>query len=367
MLKWLALILVCSALLAMSALLDSYRRPHTAAPLAATQQTKLDAPPPIPARNKVVAEANPSESNQPPELAAMLEQLRGNADPDLRDEATQKFANSVAIAAFRSTLDSLGQDSDPAINELRTRLVRRWAEENPTAAREWISEQPEGRIRRAALEQIAIADSNRDLPTAAAWAMALPNGPDELAAKVTVAYEAARTDPVQAVDLASTLPPTPQRDDLLVHAASQWSSTDFTNAVSWALQVSDPQLRDRLVSAVAVGSAKEEPVAAATLAAQDLPPGPQQDRAVVSIVQRWAETSPDETAAWVAQFPQAPLRDAATRELLIAWLGQNPDAAESWVDSLPAGGPRERGLAAYEQALESRAPASSGVSSTIAQ
>jgi hypothetical protein len=356
-----ALVLIVSALLGLIAGRGIYQSAHPATAVAATQPTDLETVPPAPPAKPVVASATSIPLDQPPDIAALLEQLRANADPDLRAEAIQKFANSVAISDLRPTLQSLGEDSDHSATDLRTGLVRRWAQEDPMTARQWALEQPLGPIRKLALEQVTIADSDRDFSEAAAWVMALPNGQDEQAAKIAFGYEAARKDPVQALDVASTLPPTPQRDELLVHAAGQWSSIDFSNAVSWALTLPDPQLRDRLVSAVAIGAADQDPAAAATVAAQAIAPGQQQDRAVVSIVQRWAEKSPEETAAWVAQFPEAPLRDAAMQQVVTAWAGQNPNAAETWVDSLPAGGPHEKALAAYEQAVASHGPASSGV------
>jgi hypothetical protein len=336
--KTIPITLACAALLAL-AIIHGFR----ATPEHAAETTEISPNQPSPVQTTQAvsppsargAARTSDELNRPADISALLQKIRHEPDPDRRNEAIQQFAGSVGVSEFRSMLDSLSQDSDPEVTELRTRLVRRWAEGDPAGAREWSLAQPEGPVGQDALEQVAIADSSKNMSQTTAWVMALPNGENEQAAKVTVGYEAARTDPVQALDLASTLPPSPQRDDLLVHAASQWSVDDSSNAVNWALSVTDPQLRDRLVSAVAVASAEQDPVAAATLAAQAIPPGQQQDRAVVSIVQRWAEKSPEQTAAWVMQFPETPLREAALQGLLSVWVGQNTDAAQTWISQPP--------------------------------
>jgi hypothetical protein len=209
-------------------------------------------------------------------------------------------------------------------------------------------------VRRAALEQVAIAWANTDLPAAAGWVHALPEGDSKQAATLDLAYEAARTEPVAALELASTLPPTRERDDLLVHAVSQWSGTDSTTAAAWAMKVLDPSLRQRLVAAVAVASAEQDGAVAATLAASALGAGDEQDRTAVSIVQRWAQNSPQAAASWVSQFPDVPARDAAVQNLLALWTAQDAEAAGNWLRELPAGPLRDVGNTAYAQALADR-------------
>ena len=101
--------------------------------------------------------------------------------------------------------------------------------------------------------------------------------------------------------------------------------------------VPEVNLRERLLAAVAVSSAEKDGAAAATLAVKTLGAGDEQDRAVVSIVQRWAQNSPNAAASWVAQWPDTPARDAATQNLLALWTGQDSQAAAAWLDGLPAG------------------------------
>jgi hypothetical protein len=183
----------------------------------------------------------------------------------------------------------------------------------------------------------------------------LPEGDSRQAAIFALAYEAARTEPIAALEQARALPATRERDELLVHAISQWTAIDSTTAAAWAMEVSDSALRERLVASVAVSSAEADGAAAATLAANTLSAGEEQNRATVSIVQRWAENSPQAAAAWVAQFPDIPMRAAAVENLLAIWTAQDIEAAGKWVRELPVGSLRKLGITAYAQALADQA------------
>ena len=283
-----------------------------------------------------------------------LATIEAETDSDRRSEALDRAVESVSDADLPATLDALVLDASPGAAELRQLLVRRWAESDAPAAAAWTSQLPEGSLRRAALEQVAIAWANTALPAAAAWVQALPESDSKQAATLGLAYEASRTDPVAALELASILPATRERDDLLVHAVSQWPGTDSANAAAWAMNVSDPGLRQRLVAAVAVASAEQDGAVAASLAVNGLVAGDEQDRTAVSIVQRWAQNSPQAAAAWVAQFPDIPSRDAAVQNLLALWIAQDVEAAGNWLRELPAGSLRDAGTIAYAQALVDR-------------
>jgi hypothetical protein len=175
----------------------------------------------------------------------------------------------------------------------------------------------------------------------------LPDGPAGQAASLAVAYEAARSDPVTAVELAGRLPPSARRDDLLIHALSQWAVSDASAARAWAMQVGQPDLRQHLVSAASVATAEQDGAAGALLAATALSSGNEQDCAVVSVVQRWAQQSPAETAAWISQFPEVPARAPAVQNLLAMWLPQDSQAARDWVETLPNSAFRAEAIAAY--------------------
>jgi hypothetical protein len=283
--------------------------------------------------------------------AMLLAAVEAESDSDRKIEAPERAVECVSDADLPALLDSLALDTSPGAAEMSLPLIRRWAVSNPAVAAAWTSQLPKSPEGHAALKQVAIAWADTDLPAAAVWVHAMPEGGSKQAVMLALAYEAARTEPVMALELASTIPPARERDDLLVHAISQWAGTHSTNAVAWAMEVPDPDLRQRLVAAVAIASAEQDGTMAATLAANSLGAGEAQDRATVSIVQRWAQTSPSAAASWVSQFPDIPSRDAAVQNLLASWTAPDAEAAGCWVRELPVGSLRDVGIIAYAQAL----------------
>ena len=165
--------------------------------------------------------------------------------------------------------------------------------------------------------------ANIDLPRAIAWVGALPQDEGKNSALVGLAYEAVRTDPFAALRLAATLPASPARDDLLVHTVSQWAISDADAAAAWARGVPDASLQRRLLATVAVALSVQDGPAAARLASQELSPGEELDRAAVSIIERWGQTSPAAAGTWAAQFPET-TRQAALQNLASAQSEQLP-------------------------------------------
>jgi hypothetical protein len=144
----------------------------------------------------------------------------------------------------------------------------------------------------------------------------------------------------------------PERDTLLIHAISQWAEVDPVTATAWAEAVPEVELRQRLVAATSVALANQNGAAAAKLAVNVLRPGEDQDRAVVAIVQRWAENSPRTAADWVAQFPDTSVQQLAVQNLVALWTAQDPIGPVNWLRGLPETSLRRAGWSAYGQAIQ---------------
>jgi hypothetical protein len=117
-----------------------------------------------------------------------LDKLDSSARVDANDDDTsdriEEFIQDVDIPA---TLEAFAEDDSAEGGELRQLLVRRWAESDASSAAAWASQCPEGPIRRAMLEQVAIAWANTDLAAAASWVRSLPQGGGQQAALLGVA------------------------------------------------------------------------------------------------------------------------------------------------------------------------------------
>ncbi len=254
-----------------------------------------------------------ANSHRPGEAAldSVLAVLAAEAEPGRRARLVEQTAASIATEDLQHWIEALLASTEPAAAQLRQDLIRRWAESNPETAAAWLAGLRRGPVYHELLPQVAIALANSNPKAAAAWVAGLTPDDEQTTAAVAVAYETARTDPQLALTLAGTLPPGRDRDDALVHAISQWSASDFAAASAWALSLSDSPLRERLVSTAAV--ACPDPATGARLIATALSPGAEQNRAAIEIAQRWAQSSPESAAAWIAQFPPSSTRSAAER------------------------------------------------------
>ncbi len=271
------------------------------------------------------------------------------------DSAAHRPRQQVGGAAASPTPEgTLVDELDRLLNEpyeksaaLFRTTIRAWAEAHPAVAALWAQALTNGPFRTDAFEQVAIAWANSDLRAAAAWISSLPDDPARAVSARAFSYEAARDDPLDALRMVIDLPASRERDDAVTYAISQWASGDAASASSWALQVSDPQLRQRLFSAIAVGAATLSPSDAAALAALALEPGPRQADVVVSIVQRWAQSSPRAAAEWLAQFPDGPVQLAAVENLSAIWGTRDPAGLSNWIQYLSDGPVRDAALSAY--------------------
>lgn len=298
-----------------------------------------------------LAPGSPETTVVTPAHAKLLQRINSQVD-DARELAIEAAVASISSGDRRSLLAALAEDNSEAAAELRDAAVRNWAESDPAAAAAWLATLPDGPAYRAALKQIATAWAHSDLPKATAWLKTLPPEARELAA-MDVAYEAAAAEPIAAMRIASPLPASRERDELLVFTASQWAVTDAATASAWAQKIPDAQLRLRLLGAVAVAMSAKNPAGAAALTGSAIPPGADQDRVAVSVVQRWAQTAPQAAAEWVLRFPESSVRYAAAQNLATVWALKDAAAADQWLNSLPAGRTRDAAAAGYTQSLAS--------------
>lgn len=169
-----------------------------------------------------------------------------------------------------------------------------------------------------------------------------------------IAWEAVGLEPSLAREaMAMISPDSPGLAPLVAHIAMRMTEEDADGAVAWADGL-EPPSRDAAFSKIAVVIAADDPVRGATLAAEKLPPGREQDLAVVGVLQRWAVDDAPAAAAWLEGFGPGESRAAGARELLGAWGRRDPAAALMWAGALPGGDFRKEaaaGCAAFLTAL----------------
>ncbi|MGN6552907.1 MAG: hypothetical protein ACTHLW_04210 [Verrucomicrobiota bacterium] len=230
----------------------------------------------------------------------------------MRAKKLAVLASGVAVGDLPTALDLvLGSTVTASSGELKRHLITRWAESEPVAAAAWAEKLPLDQERMEMLSDVATAWANQDLAAAAEWVQQWPDPNERQAGLTTVAYEAAREQPVEALRLATTLAAGRSRDDLIVRAAAQWASSAPESAAQWAQKIPDSNLSRRLLASIAAEWGNRDPVAAATFALRALPPGRNQDDAVMGIVLRWMQENPLSAEEWVRQFPEGKLRRTA--------------------------------------------------------
>lgn len=275
----------------------------------------------------VVATVAPDESwSSPPPEQSRVDEVAGsrvgdfNLIPVLTDvgsdaedeDSNEALARSVAGMDRDELIRRL---SDLPLEDLRGNLgrllVRRWAELDPASAGWWATQLGDVEASHELSTAVALAWSERDLPGSLEWARSLPAGDLQSRVLTELGVELARIDPVASMRLAVALPASGSRDGILLHALHQWAGQDAETSQNWTLQLSLGPLREQALAAVATVMANQNGESAARFAVGQLLPGPEQDRAVIGIIQRWAQLDYDPAAAWVASFPQTPLRENA--------------------------------------------------------
>jgi hypothetical protein len=270
--------------------------------------------------DRLLDHANKKSSSPAParQLEESIRLVLTETDPSAREKEFRNLLTRIPTSDIPGALEKLRTAPPNEItDDLTLRLVRRWAENDPQSASEWATQISAGAARGDALDQVAIAWTNQELEAAVEWARQLPKMEERQKTLGAIAQEAVRTDPVAALQLAVKLPSDATRDGVILHATSEWATTDASSAVAWAHEIPDETLRGQALAAAATAWGDGDPVAAAKLAATELPPGRLQADTVVSIVQRWAQQDPEQAAAWVRSFPEGELRKTASESLEI--------------------------------------------------
>ncbi len=150
-----------------------------------------------------------------------------------------------------------------------------------------------------------------------------------------LAWDALELEPEVARQALDELPPgSPGARRLIGHFAMRLADDDVEAAVSWAQDFEDPGERAEAFGRLALVLANEDPERAATLVVTEMPAGRPRDRAVVQVVQRWAQQDAPAAGDWISSFPAGAARRAGIRELLNYWLPRRPDDAAAWVHQL---------------------------------
>jgi hypothetical protein len=256
-----------------------------------------------------------SEDAQAARLVGLVHDFNHETNPNQREDLLAVWVAEIKTDEISGCLNFLKSASPPDLAlDLSRRLLRRWTDVSPEKASAWLAAlQPDRQL--ALLDDVAIPWANSDPTNAMKWAESFPDDAARRQALAAVAGEAIRSQPLLALEIAVELPAGPQQVDLVRRGAMQWTSEDAGSAVAWIKQIPADDLRNQAMSGAAIVWSASEPVAAANLALEELPPGRLLDDTVISIVERWAQQQPEAATGWADQFAAGPLRNAALENI----------------------------------------------------
>ncbi len=233
-------------------------------------------------------------------------------DPATASLLTREEGLRRSLAELQWALDS----TNPAAREFAlTNLLPALLREDPAAAGHWAETITDPELRESALRQVARLWAAQDSAGALAWAGSLAEPLARDTTLTDVCLQVARTDPAAAGRMRDQFVPDNVPSLALNDLAQQWAQQDFPGALAWTLARTQNDQRDGIIARLVFVESQTDPAAAAQLAVEQIPAGPAQDEAVMSVVHQWALRDPASVSAWVNQFPAGPLRDRAILEL----------------------------------------------------
>ena len=127
-----------------------------------------------------------------------------------------------------------------------------------------------------------------------------------------VCFGLAQKDPARAVTVAQTLQ---EPEAVMENLVQQWSGNDLPSALAWVNNQPAGNQRDQMTQRVALIWAQSDPVDAANLVLNQIPPGPAQDEAIMTVLNQWANKDVKSAALWVQNFPDTSLGERALAEV----------------------------------------------------
>lgn len=153
----------------------------------------------------------------------------------------------------------------------------------------------------------------RDPHAAVEWAVQQPAAEKRDEILEAACYEIANGDPAEAVALAEKHALTNYA--ILANLTAQWAQQDLRAAHAWVLAKPAGYERNELAARVGFVWSASEPSAAAEFVVREIPPGPAQTEAAISVLHQWGLRNFNDAAAWVELFPAGEIRERALSEL----------------------------------------------------
>ena len=249
----------------------------------------------------------------------------------------QKALSKVAAAAARlDPRSAIELGASIADGQHRTafqgRVMSSWAQSNPEAALEFLTESGLSReeqltLGRSAMRYIAADDPQRLLAAAEQW-----SGTMRQQAERTALHYWSQDDPLSALTFVESLPPSRTRDQYISSVASGYAQRDPQGALAWA---SELQPRPRgLYHSMMSGLAREDPGLAFDTATS-LETEADRFEAMQGLIMEavYRNGTPGEMATRVLALDDGRLRDQSLQMMGSMWVRRDPTGAVAWLSA----------------------------------
>lgn len=162
-------------------------------------------------------------------------------------------------------------------------------------------------------------------------AASIPSGIEREKALSQVAWETLENHPDVCLQALAKLDlDGAERVRLIQHIAMRRAEANSDEALKWAETLGSEKEISVAKCQIALVLAESNPLEAAGMLSASGIEGREFDVALVQVIQRWAEKSPSEAAAWAVSFKPGEARTASIREAVSRWVGKNPAAMFAW-------------------------------------
>jgi hypothetical protein len=215
-------------------------------------------------------------------------------------------------AAIWQELNSTNEDGHEIVF---TNLLPALIALNPAAAAKLVEATTSEQGREELMRQLIQTWTTSDATAAFTWAGQLADTNEQQRAFIYATKQMAGLDPAAAAATASRYLPADGQDAVMGDIALTWAAKDLAGALNWAASQPVGEQRDEIMARVAFVESSTAPETAANLVIDEIPPGPAQEEAAISVLHQWAIQDFASAKAWAELFPSGPLRDRALAEL----------------------------------------------------
>lgn len=150
-----------------------------------------------------------------------------------------------------------------------------------------------------------------------------------------IVWNAIEIDPDLAQEAFLQMTPgSEEKNQLIQHFAMTLAGENHEAAMQWASGLKNDQEKALALNSIALVLSENDPVKAAQILLDSGVAGRDLDVAVVQVIQRWADISPTDAAAWVQLFDSGEARKAGLKAIISTWIRADPRGTMSWISSL---------------------------------